>query len=61
MNFAYMSLAVPPQFFFLCLLPWVFVGKTLDQIQRVMSLIPGQIISWHIKSFTTLGDRTLGV
>lgn len=49
-------------FFFL---PWVFVGKTLDQIQRVMSLILGQIcmqiISWHIKSFTAVGDRTVGI
>jgi len=61
MNFAYMSLAFPPQYFFFYVLPRVFVGKTLDQIQRVMILIPGQIISWHIKSFTMLGDRTLGI
>jgi hypothetical protein len=51
--------------FFLYLLPWVFVGKTLDQIQRVMSLIPGQIymqiISWHIKSSTASDDRPLGI
>jgi len=26
----YMSFTIPPQYFFLCLLPWVFVGKTLE-------------------------------